>query len=124
LTLIQLENAGKGLCVVDGAPLGAPSVVVCTACSQPCEIVGLKPGVLDAKSKCCDADVVPTGPITCSRGCHETLIKEFEKEFGIYAKVIDHEGRAYRVPTRDIMEKGLREQDLHRRYPLWDSGVA
>jgi len=43
-----------------------------------------------------------------------------EKEFGIYKKVVDIDtGKIHRVPTRDIIEKGLRQQDL-RRYPEWE----
>jgi len=57
--------------------------------------------------------------VTCSEGCHEKLIDRLEREFGIYKKVVDIEtGKAHRVPTRDIIEKGLRYQDL-KNYPEW-----
>jgi len=60
--------------------------------------------------------------ITCSEECHEKLIDRLEKEFGIYKKVVDIEtGRAHRVPTRDIIEKGLKHQDL-KNYPEWKEG--
>jgi len=40
--------------------------------------------------------------------------------FGAYKKVIDLEtGRAHRVPTREIIEKGLRQVDL-KNYPEWE----
>lgn len=57
--------------------------------------------------------------VTCSDECHEKLVDRLESEFGIYKKVVDIEtGKIHRVPTRDIIEKGLRQQDM-RRYPEW-----
>lgn len=42
-----------------------------------------------------------------------------EREFGIYKRVVDIEtGKTHRVSTRDIIEKGLRHQDL-KKYPEW-----
>jgi len=60
---------------------------------------------------------------TCSDECHKKLIEALVKKFGEYKKVVDAEtGKAYKVPVRDILEKGLRYKDLIS-YPLWeDSG--
>jgi len=58
--------------------------------------------------------------LTCSEECHEKLIEILIKKFGECKKVVDAEtGKAYKVPTRDILEKGLRYGDLIN-YPLWE----
>ena len=45
------------------------------------------------------------------------LVDKLEREFGTYKKVTDLEtGNIYTVPTRDIVEKGLKQQDL-KKYP-------
>ena len=50
------------------------------------------------------------------------MVDRLEREFGIYKRVMDIEtGKAHRVPTRDIIEKGLRHQDL-KNYPEWREG--
>jgi len=60
--------------------------------------------------------------LTCSDECHEELVKRLIFEFGEFKKVVRMStGVAYKVPTRDIIERGLREQDLDR-YPLWEEG--
>ena len=42
------------------------------------------------------------------------------KEVGEYKKVVDIEtGKAYKVPTRHILEYGLKHEDL-KNFPLWD----
>jgi len=52
------------------------------------------------------------------------LVDRLEREFGIYKKVVDIEtGKSHRVPTRDIIEKGLRYQDL-KSYPEWRNGTV
>jgi len=57
--------------------------------------------------------------ITCSGWCHDKLISCIVAEFGEFKMVIRQAtGIAYRVPTRDIIEFGLREVDLSQ-YPLW-----
>lgn len=58
--------------------------------------------------------------ITCSTVCHEILVKFLEMVFGTAKKVIDmNTNLEYRIPTRDIIEKGLNHDDL-TKYPLWD----
>ena len=58
--------------------------------------------------------------LTCSEECHERLVERLVWKFGEFKRVVDAEtGKAYRVPTRDIIERGLKHGDL-ARYPLWD----
>jgi hypothetical protein len=50
----------------------------------------------------------------------ESIIQELIARFGEFKKVVRmHTGVAYKVPTRAILEKGIKEQDLDR-YPLWE----
>lgn len=59
---------------------------------------------------------------TCSEECHEKFVEKLIEKFGEYKKVIDAEtGKAYRVPTRHIVEEGLRYKDLIN-FPLWSEG--
>lgn len=59
--------------------------------------------------------------LTCSDECHEELVRRLVAEFGEFKKVVRAStGVAYKVPTSDIIESGLREQDLDR-YPLWEA---
>jgi hypothetical protein len=59
------------------------------------------------------------GKVTCSDECHEKLVQELEEKFGVYKRVKDSvTGKIYRVPTRDIVEKGLSFGDL-MNYPEW-----
>jgi len=63
---------------------------------------------------------------TCSEECHKKLIVQLVNIFGEYKKVVDAvTGKAYKVPTRDILEKGLRHADLPK-YPEWreENGVG
>jgi len=58
--------------------------------------------------------------LTCSDDCHQELVKRLTAKFGEFKKVIRQStGVAYKVPTRDIIDRGLREQDLDQ-YPLWE----
>jgi len=57
--------------------------------------------------------------LTCSEECHKKLIDKLVEEFGEFKKVVDVKtGIAYKVPTRDILEKGLKYEDL-KKYPRW-----
>jgi len=57
--------------------------------------------------------------LTCFEGCHEQLVERLIARFGEYKKVVRmRTGVAYKVPTKDIVELGLREQELDR-YPVW-----
>lgn len=51
---------------------------------------------------------------------HQEKLKKMIKEFGEYKKVIDGDsGVSYKVPTKDIITKGLNYQDLDK-YPIWE----
>lgn len=66
----------------------------------------------------CGGPCLP-GRVTCSDGCHGKLVDRLERDFGRYKKVVDlTTGMAHRVPTRDIIERGLKQEDL-RKYPRW-----
>mgnify|MGYP000185601140 CR=1 FL=1 len=57
---------------------------------------------------------------TCSDKCHEELVNRLTQIFGKYKKIIDAEtGRVYKVPIKDILDRGLRYKDLIN-YPLWE----
>ncbi len=62
------------------------------------------------------------GRITDSEECHEKFVKFCEEEFGDVKKVVDGTTDiTYKVSTRDIIEKGLKWEDLVN-YPLWNEG--
>lgn len=55
----------------------------------------------------------------CDQG-HECIIQEYIARFGEYKKIVRMStGVAYKVPTRIIIEQGIREQDLDQ-FPLWE----
>lgn len=61
-----------------------------------------------------------TGKMTCSVLCHEKFVEFCEREYGISKKVEDQTtGITYKVPTRDIIEKGLKWEYLPK-YPRWE----
>ena len=41
-------------------------------------------------------------------------------QLGRHKRVVDHRGRAFRVPTEAIITEGIREDDLAGRYPFWE----
>lgn len=58
--------------------------------------------------------------LTCSDGCHEELVKRLIADLGEFKKVVRQStGVAYKVPTKDIIERGLKEENLDQ-YPLWE----
>lgn len=60
------------------------------------------------------------GLLTCSPKCHKELVDGLVVQFGEFKKVVRAStGEAFKVPTRDIIEKGIREQELGR-YPRWE----
>ena len=62
----------------------------------------------------------PGRQFTCSDKCHDLLVSRIVERFGEFKKVVrQRTGVAYKVPSRDILEWGVREQDLDR-YPLWE----
>lgn len=125
---LKLENSTKGLCAVCSEPIDDNNTWLCLKCNKQCQkVIYSKPletkgdkVLLDVKSDCCNTDVKFLGRLTCSEKCHEKFVKYFEKEFGTNKKVIDDTtGMAYKVPTRDIIEKGITWQDLPK-YPQWE----
>lgn len=71
--------------------------------------------------KCCicDREYESGRELTCSDECHGELANRLIARFSEFKKVVRQStGIAYKVPTRDILEKGIREQDLDR-YPIW-----
>jgi hypothetical protein len=111
-------NIVAGFCIVCGNSI--PEPLRCRACGQSCEARAYgtpDPTVFNALSVCHGADVdVRT---TCSEEHHELLVEQTVAAFGAVKKVVDSAtGKAYAVPTRDIIEKGLRWADLPD-YPEW-----
>lgn len=75
--------------------------------------------IMDAKSVCCNADIVINQKMTCGNYCHEKYIIKMIKEFGRFKKIIDQtSGIAYKIPTRVIIEEGLKQEEL-KNYPTW-----
>ncbi len=73
--------------------------------------------LLDVKSQCCGADVDVETKVTCSDTCHEVLVADIDREFGAEKIVVDiATGRKHRVPTRVLIERGLRTKEL-AQYP-------
>ena len=57
---------------------------------------------------------------TCSDECHEELIRRLIAEFGQFKKMVRQStGLAYKVPTMDIIERGIKEKNLDQ-YPRWE----
>ncbi len=60
---------------------------------------------------------------TCSDVCHDELVRRLIAKVGEFKMVIRAStGEAFKVPTRDIIEKGVREQELDQ-YPKWRLSV-
>jgi len=58
--------------------------------------------------------------LTCSDQCHQELVRRLIAKLGEFKKVVRMTtGVAYKVPTRDIIEPGVKEEELDR-YPLWN----
>ncbi len=118
---ISWNFAKENLCVICKKSLDSPSYHICTKCHKICDIQlsEISKEIMDAKSKCCNADVDMHQKITCGDNCHEKFILEMIKEYGSFKKVIDQETKiAYKVPTRKIIEEGLQFEDL-TNYPKW-----
>jgi hypothetical protein len=75
------------------------------------------------KCAVCDTVFESQGQITCSDHCHEEFIRYMSWRYGEFKKVVRAStGEAFKVPIADIIECGVKEQDLDR-YPKWeDSG--
>ena len=70
----------------------------------------------------CNVSITGEGRVTCSERCHEELVRLAEVQFGKVKNVVDSTtGISYKVPTRDIIENGLKWEDL-TKYPVWKDG--
>lgn len=68
----------------------------------------------------CDKTYEQGREMTCSDECHEELTRRLIAEFGEFKKVVRQStGIAYKVPTMDIIERSVKEEELDR-YPLWE----
>ena len=57
--------------------------------------------------------------LTDSPECHEHLVADLEREFGTHKRVTRMTtGQSFAVPVRDIVEIGVKEEDLDK-YPPW-----
>lgn len=51
---------------------------------------------------------------------NQKKLKKLIAEFGEYKKIVDSvSGVTYKVPTKDIITKGLKQQGLDK-YPIWE----
>ena len=56
---------------------------------------------------------------TCSEECHEKMVDGLVEKFGEFKKIVDVEtGVAYKVPTAEVLERGLWREDL-KKHPKW-----
>ncbi len=137
---IKWINSEAGLCVMCDRRVGKAGHYVCLSCNRPCEVDFRKLGgdpqaprtlqlnavlfLADLKSRCCNYDVEVLSQITCSDDCHEDFVVALCAQFGEFKKIVGPDGVARKVPTRTIIEKGLRTADL-KRFPAWsDQGAA
>jgi protein-arginine kinase activator protein McsA len=58
--------------------------------------------------------------LTCCQECHDRFLNYMVFRYGEFKRVIRQStGEAFKVPVRDIIEHGIKEQDLDR-YPKWE----
>ena len=59
-------------------------------------------------------------PIKLGPDSREQIISRLIEQFGEFKKIVRMStGEAFKVPTRDIIEKGIQEQELDK-YPKWE----
>jgi hypothetical protein len=62
----------------------------------------------------------PATKLTCSPVCHEEFVKLMIFKYGEFKKISRlRTGESFKVPLRDIIEHGIKEQDLDK-YPKWE----
>lgn len=67
----------------------------------------------------CGACNISGRTMTCSKECHDELVKSLIATYGEFKKVVRAgTGEAFKVPTRDILEHGVNESELDK-YPKW-----
>lgn len=88
----------------------------CLLCGMSCipEAHGdVMDGLVDVKSACCNADIQVLSKTTCSDQCHEKFVQYFETLVGKEKLVTSvATGKTYKVPTRYIIEQGLKGYEL------------
>lgn len=118
---IHWENIKDNLCVMCKATLKSFSYYLCKKCNRICQITftQISEDISDVKSICCNSDVNINNKITCSDFCHNQYILKKIDEDGLFKKVVDlSSGMSHKVPTRLLIEEGLRQENL-KNYPLW-----
>lgn len=123
------SNVLENLCLVCSKSLSSSSFYICKECKKVCNVkITNKIGeggyiLVEIKSTCCDADIENMQKTTCSEECHLELVKGMESQFGKFKKVVDLTTNIpYKVPTKDIIEKGLNQDQLFK-YPKWSENV-
>lgn len=122
---LKLENTQNNICVICNELIERGSYWQCKKCRCMCQpavtnFMDDNNHLTEIKSGCCDADVENHKKLTCSDTCHQKMIHHILQKFGPYKKITDsHTGLTYRVPTKQILEKGIAQEDL-RNFPLWD----
>jgi len=62
----------------------------------------------------------PGNDVTCSKECHDKLINLLIFKHGECKKITRATtGESFKVPLRDILENGVREEELDK-YPRWE----
>lgn len=69
----------------------------------------------------CGVTYLPGRDTTCCQECHDKLVNYMIWKHGEFKKVIRvTTGEAFKVPLRDILESGVREEELDK-YPKWEN---
>lgn len=121
-----ISNINKKKCAICEKSIDIERLTICINCGNLCadviaNVIESKNSyaLADLKSDCCNTDIKISSKTTCSDKCHEKLLEIFENEFGKFKKVTDITTEiSYKVPTKDIIEKGLQWADLPK-YPIW-----
>jgi hypothetical protein len=92
-------------------------------CREHCFVIAQLGHRILTHPKCvvCGASYSGGRELTCSDACHEELANRMVSIYGEFKKIIRAStGEAFKVPTRDIIERGVREQELDQ-YPRWEA---
>jgi len=82
-------------------------------------VIGPIPPIFLSRCLVCGKPYKPGRLYTCSEACHQRFIDALVKQFGEFKRVVDERtGKAYRVPTRYILEHGLKYDELPN-FPEW-----
>ncbi len=122
MTDIHWKNVKDNFCIVCKISLDSPGYYICNKCNKVCQVVFSKVStqVTGVKSICCNSGVESHQKITCGDYCHEKFVQNMLQEYGLFKKVVDQtSGITYKVPTRTIIETGLRAEEL-KNFPTWD----